>query len=401
MAYTNPYEQKIIGLEEQKRTAEKLREMGMDTPQGQMVSGIYVAPSWTQYMSQALKQGMGAYQAKKAEEGIKAAGEERQAKIAEYLKNMPTAQQETTLETPTTDQQQTYQQLYGENTFGQIPQVQGAIPEGQNIPIATTTTKEPTLEDYARYAMQGQDLSPEAANLAMGIGRMRYESSQAEQARKEKMQERRDELARKAEEDRIRRQEMFGQQESMARLAASLRPAPQPQAPVAVMGPDGQPVYVAPSQAYGARPYEKGAAGPTQHISDAKESNALLDQVEKVGPIATSSGIGAARDYALGLIGQSTEAANASASMKVLGASLTAKVPKMTGPQSDKDVAMYKEAAGNIADPMIPWSRKQAAIKTIREINNRQLSYGNNISAPTQNNAAPVKRFNPATGRIE
>ena len=59
---------------------------------------------------------------------------------------------------------------------------------------------------------------------------------------------------------------------------------------------------------------------------------------------------------------------------------ITAKVPKMSGPQSDKDVAMYKEAAGNIGNPMVPWELKKAAIATIREINNRQLSYGNDIS---------------------
>jgi len=151
---------------------------------------------------------------------------------------------------------------------------------------------------------------------------------------------------------------------------------------VSVIGPDGvTPIYVLESQAAGMTPAGgKGAASPTQHIADARESNALLDQVEKVGPLATGSGLGSMRDIAAGFVGQSTEGAENAAKMKVLGASLTAKVPKMSGPQSDKDVAMYKEAAGNVADPTIPWPRKQAAIETIREINNRQLSYGNDIA---------------------
>jgi hypothetical protein len=164
---------------------------------------------------------------------------------------------------------------------------------------------------------------------------------------------------------------------------------------VAVIGPDGQtPILVQRSQAAGMTPAGgKGAASPTQHIADAKESNALLDQVEKVGDLATGSGLGKMRDISAGFFGQSTEGANNAAKLKVLGASLTAKVPKMSGPQSDKDVAMYKEAAGSIADPSIPWAQKKAAIATIREINNRQLSYGNDISntpSAATNKGVPV-----------
>jgi len=134
-------------------------------------------------------------------------------------------------------------------------------------------------------------------------------------------------------------------------------------------------------------PVKAGAAASskTQHVADAKESNALLDQVEKVGDLATGSGAGKLRDMTAGFFGKSTEGANYAAKLKVLGASLTAKVPKMSGPQSDKDVAMYKEAAGNIADPSMPWEQKKAAIDTIREINNRQLSYGNDISSTPEN----------------
>jgi hypothetical protein len=114
----------------------------------------------------------------------------------------------------------------------------------------------------------------------------------------------------------------------------------------------------------------------TQHITDATESNALLDQVEKIAPNATNSGLGAARDWMGNLVGYSTDAADAAAQLDVLGASLTAKVPKMSGPQSDKDAAMYKAAAGNVADRNRPMSQRLAAIKTIREINNRQLALG-------------------------
>ena len=46
-------------------------------------------------------------------------------------------------------------------------------------------------------------------------------------------------------------------------------------------------------------------------------------------------------------------------------------MPKMSGPQSDKDVAMYRQMAGAIGDPTIPADQKLAAMQTIREIQNR------------------------------
>lgn len=156
---------------------------------------------------------------------------------------------------------------------------------------------------------------------------------------------------------------------------------------VVTTGANGQPVYTPRPQSAGMTPFQKptgnSSNSPTQHINDAKESNALLDQVLNVGPTATGSMLGNFRDKGAAIIGMSTSGAQGAAKMKVLGASLTAKVPKMSGPQSDKDVAMYKEAAGNIADPNTPWETKMAAIETIREINNRQLSYAPSMTQPT------------------
>lgn len=46
-------------LAQSQRYAQMLMEQGSETPQGQMVSGHYVAPSITQYLAQALKSGLG------------------------------------------------------------------------------------------------------------------------------------------------------------------------------------------------------------------------------------------------------------------------------------------------------------------------------------------------------
>jgi hypothetical protein len=61
----------------------------------------------------------------------------------------------------------------------------------------------------------------------------------------------------RAEQAQLAREQTFSQQKEMARLAASLRPEPQPrQDPlVQVQGQDNQPVYVPSSKAVGQRPF--------------------------------------------------------------------------------------------------------------------------------------------------
>ncbi len=109
-------------------------------------------------------------------------------------------------------------------------------------------------------------------------------------------------------------------------------------------------------------------------IDDAKGVIELLADAEKLYDIATGSGVGTIIDAAGNVIGVSSESADAAASLRAIGGALIAKMPKMTGPQSDKDVALYKDMAGRIGDSNIPPSQKRSAAKTIREINARYLN---------------------------
>jgi len=65
--------------------------------------------------------------------------------------------------------------------------------------------------------------------------------------------------------------------------------------------------------------------------------------------------------------------------MKVLGGALISKMPKMSGPQSDKDVELYKEMAGRIGDPTTPASQKAMAMKEIMRL---QAYYGGTKELP-------------------
>lgn len=343
----------------QLETARKMQEgFGQIDSPGEMVSGHYVQSSIAPQLINALKYYQGAQMEKEAQAGLTKAEEDRKAKIAELLKGMPVERDVPQYQSGTD------QMIEGAMAGDQG----GAVPVPKQVGMQHVT---PTEGERMAWALKMQELDPNAAQTGVRMMEM-------DLARKSQEQQRKDALTARREDMATRQQQMM----EMAKLQASLKP----EGLQMVVGPDGNPIYVPKSQAVGQQAYVKPSAGAqsaTQHIQDAKESNALLDQVDKVGPMATGSLLGSLRDKSLAAIGKSTPEGEAAAQMKVLGASLTAKVPKMSGPQSDKDVAMYKEAAGNIADPNVPWEQKRAAIATIREINNRQLGYSNQGAAPT------------------
>lgn len=127
----------------------------------------------------------------------------------------------------------------------------------------------------------------------------------------------------------------------------------------------------------------------------------LLDQAETLlkSPGATGSYGGSIYDRAMGAMGQSTSGAQVTAGLKAIAGQLTANVPRMEGPQSDRDVQLYREMAGNLADDTLPIQTRLAALRQIRAL---QQKYAN-VSRPTAATSTAPRRlkFNPATGKLE
>ncbi len=111
--------------------------------------------------------------------------------------------------------------------------------------------------------------------------------------------------------------------------------------------------------------------GTAQKVQDAHSIGNLLDLAGPLLDTATHSRIGQAYDATLAAAGQSTEGAQAAAQLRALEGALISKVPKMSGPQSDKDVLLYRQMAGQIGDPSVPVETRRAALKTVREITAR------------------------------
>lgn len=147
------------------------------------------------------------------------------------------------------------------------------------------------------------------------------------------------------------------------------------------------------------------AVQPTA-VKDANEALALIDQAKKIIPGSTGSYLGASVDQLGRVFGASTAGDKAAAQLKALEGALVSKMPKMSGPQSDKDVLLYKQMAGEIGDPTIPSDRKLAALEVIEQIQARQAGPKMPSAAPGSMGsgsfgAAPTMRWNPQTRKIE
>ncbi|OUJ87106.1 MULTISPECIES: hypothetical protein [Acinetobacter] len=122
--------------------------------------------------------------------------------------------------------------------------------------------------------------------------------------------------------------------------------------------------------------------------------NAVLDEIQGILPQATASYAGRGIDLLARGVGLATPGDVATGKLGTLGGQLVALMPKMSGPQSDKDVAMYKQMAGQLDDPTIPLQVRQAALETIRSLNNKYaemntqrastVPYRNDASSNTQ-----------------
>lgn len=115
----------------------------------------------------------------------------------------------------------------------------------------------------------------------------------------------------------------------------------------------------------------KNSAESIKKVGDAKDVLGLLDEADQLLPKATGGYFGSGVDAVLGAANVSTKGAQATAQLKTIQGALISKMPKMTGPQSDKDVQLYREMAGQVADSTLPTAQRQAASSMIRNLNEK------------------------------
>lgn len=82
----------------------------------------------------------------------------------------------------------------------------------------------------------------------------------------------------------------------------------------------------------------------------------------------TSSVIGTGVDMLGSVVGMAPRGAPEADQLRAIGGALTAKMPRMEGPQSNLDVQQYKEMAGQVGDSTLPLARRLAALATIEKL---------------------------------
>lgn len=119
---TNPYQQEVIGLDRQRQLAQMLLKQGMEQPQGEMVSGRYVAPAFTQRLANLLSVYAG-------QKGLEEA-DKKQLELAEKLRQQEVAdiQRFTNLQRGTPAVPEQYTEMAG--PFGE-----GVGPNNADIPM--------------------------------------------------------------------------------------------------------------------------------------------------------------------------------------------------------------------------------------------------------------------------
>lgn len=178
-----------------------------------------------------------------------------------------------------------------------------------------------------------------------------------------------------------------------SRLSAGGVPTARP-----VTGQDGAPVKGKPS-AFA----EKAAAQRTQMGKDLDFAIKELGDITKDGGLidqSTGSGAGRLADIGMSFVGQATPGAIAIGKIDPIADLALKMVPRFEGPQSDKDTASYKAAAGQLADPTLPTKiRKEAGKTVLRLMQQRKNQFATNEMAaegiaPAANAGKPAAASN-------
>ena len=130
---------------------------------------------------------------------------------------------------------------------------------------------------------------------------------------------------------------------------------------------------------------EKSAALQKQQSRDINLAVTEIENAIKPGGLlekSTASGAGKMADASAAFFGKATPGAIAAASLKPIADLGLKMIPRFEGPQSDKDTASYKEAAGQLANEGLPVATRKAAAETmVRIMKARKGQFANEAMA--------------------
>lgn len=274
-----------------RKFAEALRQQAT-TPQGQMVGGIYVAPSITQYLASGLK----GYQAneieRKADQEEKDIFDRKQKQMTDaqqrYLEALRPQQVQTGVTKLPFDPAQM-------DRFGSP--LQGAQQATQPVMEQRKITPQDMFKAQLQYAQDVGDpnLMMQASNQQINydIGQQEREDTQAFRSQEAQLQrqQRQQDLLMQLEDRRVGREQQEQARRELAKMnidarrdLAGIAAANRPEKMISIMGEDGVPVLVPQSQAQGSTPYSPAMAKQLKlKETTAKAKNEVNQIVDQLG----------------------------------------------------------------------------------------------------------------------
>ncbi len=128
---------------------------------------------------------------------------------------------------------------------------------------------------------------------------------------------------------------------------------------------------------------------PAKREASARAVLPILAQAEALIDKSTGSYAGAGIDQVARVFGGSTGGAEANARLKALEGNLMMAQPRMEGPQSNMDVLLYRQMAGQIGDPTVTPGVKKAALAEIRRLTEQYAGGAKPPAGPAQGGTPP------------
>lgn len=122
--------------------------------------------------------------------------------------------------------------------------------------------------------------------------------------------------------------------------------------------------------------YMKSMSGKGSPQAEAKRiatMESLIGEAENLlkNPDATGGTADNWLDKTGAFFGYSTKGGEITARLQTIAGQLTAQMPRMEGPQSDKDVELYRQMAGDVANANLPVRTRLGALQTMKTLNEK------------------------------
>jgi hypothetical protein len=375
-------------------------------PEGQMVSGRFVAPSWTQQLAGLVNAGTGAYFADQAEKQnlalAKKIREGEQAGMADYMSQLKgregTPDKVTELAGPYTgDIPKPTATIAGRQAIQANPlianmnaSVDERLPSWMREFAQKEIIKPPKWEKDVRYDEKGREIhgwtNTADPSLPFAAQTKKPEMSAYEKAT---LGMRGAELADKgiggfggySSPSGGNVGQPMGQPNAVPMAQRTGQPTGTPTAKSDPYAPSTMPKYEWDPSLTNAQNREQALEFSKENqklVKNAKNSFDLLKATADT--LATGKPSSGAFDNLLTTIGEAAgyggDASKADAALKIFGEKLTSFVPRFEGPQSDKDTASYRIAAGDVGNPNKPIATRMAAVQTMIGLNKKYYPNG-------------------------